>query len=130
MYKKDKLQKIADALNDEKGELCLSLWEKNGNCEKAKIGDGIINFTFQSIKYSIAFEENEIKLSTEDFEENSFPIFREAYDGVIRIPELVKTSIDLLNKIFEKINIDRGIGFFNTNDDVLNKAIIEYYTKN
>ena len=115
MYKKDKLQKIADALNDEKGELCLSLWEKNGNCEKAKIGDGIINFTFQS---------------TEDFEENSFPIFREAYDGVIRIPELVKTSIDLLDKIFEKINIDRGIGFINPNDDVLNKAIIEYYTKN
>ncbi len=36
MYKKDKLQKIADALNDEKGILQLSLWEKMETVKELK----------------------------------------------------------------------------------------------
>lgn len=128
MYKKDKLQKIADALNDEKGVLCLSLWEKNGNCERAKIRDGIINFTFQSIKYCIIFEENKIRLLKNSFEKRSFRIFREPYDNTIKTTELVKTSVNLLETIIKLT--DRAYNsYILPNDDVLDKAIIEYYTE-
>ena len=128
MYKKDKLQKIADALNDEKGVLCLSLWEKNGNCERAKIRDGIINFTFQSIKYCIIFEENKIRLLENSFEVYNFPVFRELYDETIKTAELVKTSVNLLETII-KLTGRVNSGYILPNDDVLDKAIIEYYTE-
>ena len=128
MYKKDKLQKIADALNDEKGILQLSLWEKNGNCERAEIRDGIINFTFQSIKYCIIFEENKIRLLKNSFEKRSFRIFREPYDNTIKTTELVKTSVNLLETII-KLTGRAYNGYILPNDDVLDKAIIEYYTE-
>lgn len=128
MYKKDKLQKIADALNDEKGVLCLSLWDKIENCEKAEIEDGIINFTFLSIKYCIIFEENKIRLLKNSFEERSFSIFREPYDNTIKTTELVKTVINLLETIL-KITGRVNDGYITPNNDVLNESIIEYYTE-
>lgn len=128
MYKKDKLQKIADALNDEKGILQLSLWDKIENCEKAEIEDGIINFTFLSIKYCIIFEENKIRLLKNNFEEHSFLIFREPYDNTIKTTELVKTSVNLLETII-KLTGRAYNGYILPNDDVLDKAIIEYYTE-
>ena len=124
MYKKDKLQKIADALNDEKGVLCLSLWDKIENCEKAEIEDGVINFTFLSIKYCIIFEENKIILL-----KNSFPVFIKSHNNAFETTGLVETVINLLETIMKTTGRVNS-GYIMPNDDVLNKAIIEYYTKN
>lgn len=128
MYKKDKLQKIADALNDEKGVLCLSLWDKIENCEKAKIEDGIINFTFLSIKYCIIFEENKIRLLKNSFEEDSFPVFIKSHNNAFETTGLVETVINLLETIMKTTGRVNS-GYIMPNDDVLNKAIIEYYTE-
>jgi len=79
--------------------------------------------------YLYGIKENKIRLLKNSFEEDSFPVFIKSHNNAFETTGLIETVINLLETIMKTTGRVNS-GYIMPNDDVLNKAIIEYYTKN